>query len=232
MRQKSSPWEKAGLAPHQQDYQIARKRMVEQQLIPGGVTDSRVIAAMSKIPRHLFVAEAMAGQAYSDHPLHIGQGQTISQPIIVGLMTQALQLKGHERVLDIGTGSGYQAAILCELAKEVYSIERIPTISHKARRVLYDLAYVNFHLRIGDGTLGWPEAAPFDAITVAAGGPSIPKSLLNQLAEGGRCVIPVGGAETQQLLLLIRRGQTIERQVLSECRFVKLIGDQGWKEND
>lgn len=231
-RRKDSPWQKSGLAPHQQDYQIARKRMVAEQLIPGGVTDPRVLTAMAKIPRHLFVPEGMMGQAYSDHPLHIGEGQTISQPVIVGIMTQALELKGHEKVLDVGTGSGYQAAILCELAKEVYSVERLAKLSHRARRVLYDLAYVNFKLRIGDGTLGWPEAAPFDAILTAAGSPEIPRAYLKQLKEGGRLVIPIGGEASQDLVVVIRRGHSFEKRVLSACRFVKLIGAGGWSDTD
>ncbi len=231
-RRKTSPWQKAGLMPHQQDYQISRKRMVAEQLISGGVTDPRVLTAMAKIPRHLFVPEGMVSQAYSDHPLHIGQGQTISQPVVVALMTQALELKGGEKVLDIGTGSGYQAAVLCELAKEVYSIERIDSLSHRARRVLYDVGYVNFKLRIGDGTLGWPEAAPFDAIIAAAGSPEIPRTYLQQLKDGGRLVMPVGGEESQDLIVVIRRGNTFEKRVLSTCRFVKLIGEGGWRDSN
>lgn len=229
-RRKASPFQKSGLTPRQQDYQISRKRMVAEQLIPGGVSDPRVLTAMAKVPRHLFVPEGMAAQAYSDHPLHIGEGQTISQPVIVGMMTQALELKGHEKVLDVGTGSGYQLAILCELAREVYSIERIDKLSHRARRVLYDVGYVNFKLRIGDGTLGWPEAAPFDAILAAAGSPDVPPAYLEQLAEGGRLIIPVGGEESQQLMLVIRHGKAFEKRVISGCRFVKLIGQQGWTE--
>lgn len=205
--------------------------MVAEQLIPGGVSDARVLTAMAKVPRHLFVQDGMTAQAYSDHPLHIGEGQTISQPVIVGVMTQALELRGNEKVLDIGTGSGYQLAILCELAREVYSIERIAKLSHRARRVLYDVGYINFKLRIGDGTLGWPEAAPFNAILVAAGGPDIPQAYLEQLADGGRLVIPVGGEETQQLVVVVRRGNSFEKRVISGCRFVKLIGEQGWSES-
>lgn len=229
-RRKDSPFQKSGLTPQQQDYQISRKRMVAEQLIPGGVRDPRVLTAMAKIPRNLFVQEGMESQAYSDHPLHIGEGQTISQPVIVGIMTQALELKGHEKVLDIGTGSGYQLAILCELAREVYSIERIAKLSHRARRVLYDVGYVNFKLRIGDGTLGWPEAAPFDCILAAAGSPDIPRAYLEQLADGGRLVMPVGGEESQELILVVRRGNSFEKRIISGCRFVKLIGQQGWTE--
>lgn len=206
--------------------------MVAEQLIPGGVTDPRVLTAMAKIPRHLFVSEGMADQAYSDHPLHIGEGQTISQPVIVGMMTQALELKGHEKVLDIGTGSGYQLAILCELAREVYSIERISKLSNRARRVLYDVGYVNFKLRIGDGTLGWPEQAKFDGILVAAGSPDVPRAYLEQLSDGGRLVMPVGGEASQQLIVVIRHGNSFEKRVMSGCRFVKLIGQQGWTESE
>lgn len=231
VRRKSSPFQKSGLTPSQQEYQIARKQMVAEQLIPGGVTSPRVLTAMAKIPRHLFVPEGMMAQAYSDHPLHIGEGQTISQPVIVGMMTQALSLKGREKVLDIGTGSGYQLAILCELAREVYSIERISKLSNRARRVLYDVGCVNFKLRIGDGTLGWPEAAPFDGILVAAGSPDIPRAYLEQLAEGGRLVIPVGDEASQQLILVTRHGESFEKRMISGCRFVKLIGQQGWAES-
>lgn len=231
VRRKDSPFQKSGLTPHQQDYQISRKRMVAEQLIPAGVTDPRVLTAMAKIPRHLFLPDGMTAQAYSDHPMHIGEGQTISQPVIVGQMTQALELKGHEKVLDIGTGSGYQLAVLCELAREVYSIERIAKLSHRARRVLYDVGYVNFKLRIGDGTLGWPEAAPFDCILAAAGSPDIPRAYLEQLADGGRLVMPVGGEEAQELIVVIRRGNSFEKRVISACRFVKLIGQQGWSES-
>lgn len=228
---KPSPFQKSGLTPRQQDYQISRKRMVAEQLIPGGVNDPRVLTAMAKVPRHFFVPEGMMAQAYSDHPLHIGEGQTISQPVIVGVMTQALALKGHEKVLDVGTGSGYQAAILCELAREVCSIERIAKLSHRARRILYDVGYVNFRLRIGDGTLGWPEEAPFDAILAAAGSPEIPRIFLEQLKDGGRLVIPVGGEDSQDLVVVIRRGNSFEKKILSACRFVKLIGAGGWRES-
>lgn len=230
-RRKASPFQKSGLTPQQQDYQISRKRMVAEQLIPGGVTDPRVLTAMAKIPRHLFLPDGMTAQAYSDHPMHIGDGQTISQPVIVGMMTQALELKGHEKVLDVGTGSGYQLAVLCELAREVYSIERIAKLSHRARRVLYDVGYVNFKLRIGDGTLGWPESAPFDGILAAAGSPDIPQAYLEQLADGGRLVMPVGGEEAQELIVVNRHGNSFEKRVISGCRFVKLIGQQGWTES-
>ena len=209
-------------------YKIARKKMVDVQLRKC-VKDPRVISAMLKIPRDRFVPDALVGQAYSDHPLNIGEGQTISQPVIVGMMTELLSLKGTEKILEIGTGSGYQTAVLCELCGHVYSIERISSLSNRARRVLYDLSYVNFSLRIGDGTLGWKENAPYDGIIVTAGAPIVPKDLYDQLADGGRFVIPVGGEESQVLKLIKRTGDRFIEESISACRFVKLIGEQGWR---
>lgn len=221
---------KSGLSERQQEYHIARKRMVEEQLRRGGIRDERVLEAMARVPRHLFVDEALWGRAYGDYPLNIGENQTISQPLMVALMTEVLGLQGREKVLEIGTGCGYQTAILCELAGETYSIERIARLSHRARRVLYGLGHLRFHLRIGDGSKGWPEAAPFDAIIVTAAGPSVPPVLLAQLAEGGRMVIPVGTEESQTLKLYRRVAGTVTEHVLGGCRFVKLIGEYGWKE--
>lgn len=209
-------------------YNIARKRMIEEQLRPE-IHDQRVLDAMAKVPRDRFVPHALEGQAYSDHPLNIGEGQTISQPLIVAMMTEQLQLKGDERILEIGTGSGYQCAILCELCKKVYSIERITSLSNRARRVLYDLGYVNFSLRIGDGTKGWPEEAPFDRIIVTAGAPVIPEELQRQLRNGGGLIIPVGGEESQVLKIITRHGNKFEEKSISGCRFVKLIGEHGWQ---
>ena len=174
-------------------YEVARRRMVAEQIIPGGVRDSRVLDAMGKVWRHAFVSPGMEDQSYQDRPLQIGFGQTISQPLMVALMTEALVLAGHERILEIGTGSGYQAAILAELAGTVYTIERISELSIRARKALYRLRYENIKLRIGDGTLGWPEEAPFDGIVVTAGAPIVPEALLAQLVDGGRLVIPVPG---------------------------------------
>ncbi len=202
--------------------------MVEQQLIARGVTDPRVLDVMSRIPRHEFVDPGMAAQAYEDRPLNIGMKQTISQPFIVGLMTQSLELKGTEKVLEIGTGSGYQTAILAELCRHVYSIERVSTLSNRARRTLYRLAYVNVTLRIGDGTLGWPEEAPFDAIIVTAGSPGLPQVYVDQLAEGGRLVIPRGSEEAQDLVRVRKKDGQISEEVLTACRFVKLYGRHGW----
>ena len=211
------------------EYSVARKRMIEQQLIPGGVRDPRVLKAMGKIPRHRFVEKGLEDQAYQDRPMTIGSGQTISQPLIVGMMTQALELKGHEKELEIGTGSGYQTAILAELAKKIYTIERLRDLSVTARKILYRFGYKNIEFRIGDGTLGWSEEAPFDAIIVTAGGPEIPSALKLQVAEGGRLLIPVGSTESQKMYLLKKTNGEWTTFVLSECRFVKLIGKEGWK---
>jgi protein-L-isoaspartate(D-aspartate) O-methyltransferase len=214
------------------DYPVARKKMVEEQLTARGIRDPRVLEAMGRVPRHEFVDPGLASQAYLDHPLNIGFKQTISQPYIVALMTESLQLTGGEKVLEIGTGSGYQTAILAELGRHVYSIERIAPLSNGARRTLYRLGYVNFTLRIGDGTAGWPEAGPFDAILVAAAAPAIPPPYLEQLAEGGRLVMPRGDEAVQDLVRLIKKGGKIYEENLSECRFVKLYGEYGWNEKD
>ena len=211
-------------------YQRVRKRMVENQIASQGITDSRVLAAMLKVPRHLFVEEALRDQAYGDYSLPIGEGQTISQPYIVALMTEALELKGHEKVLEIGTGSGYQAAILAELARWVYSIERHPTLAQRAKRLLEELGYYNVIIRVGDGTKGWAEVAPFEAIIVTAAGPQIPEPFIEQLAEGGRLVMPVGDEWSQTLVKVVKRGGKIHQETLSGVRFVKLVGTFGFKE--
>lgn len=212
------------------DYRVARKRMVEEQLIPGGVYDPRVLKTMGKVPRHRFVEKGLEDQAYLDRPLKIGSGQTISQPLIVGVMTQALALKGNEKILEIGTGCGYQTVILAQLAKEVFTVERIRDLSLRARKILYRFGCEkNVHFKIGDGTLGWPDHAPYDAVIVTAAGPEVPRALQNQLGEGGRMIIPVGSEENQQLYLLWREKGEIRSQVLSACRFVKLVGEEGWR---
>lgn len=211
------------------DMPLARRRMVQEQLIPRGITDRRVLEALAKVPRHLFVPEALWHQAYSDRPLPIGYGQTISQPYIVALMTEALELRGDERVLEVGTGSGYQAAILAELAKQVYSVERMPELAKRARRILDRLGYGNVLIRVGDGSKGWPERAPFDAIIVTAGAPKVPKALLQQLKIGGRMVIPVGDEQSQELLKIVRLKDGFQQEELGGCRFVKLIGEEGWR---
>jgi protein-L-isoaspartate(D-aspartate) O-methyltransferase len=211
------------------DFPKARLKMVEEQIVERGIKDPRVIAAMKKVPRHLFVEEALQSQAYNDHPLPIGEKQTISQPYMVALMTEALQLKEKEKVLEIGAGSGYQTAILAELAEKVFSIERIRSLAIKARELLYELGYFNFEIKIFDGTYGWVEEAPFDAILVTAGAPDIPQPLVDQLAMGGRLVIPVGDAYVQDLMRVTKSKEGIKKEDLGGCRFVKLIGKYGWE---
>ncbi len=207
---------------------IHRERMVEEQLIPRGIHDHATLEAMRTVPRHLFVDDAMYSSAYGDHPLPIGSGQTISQPYIVALMTQALQLKGDERVLEIGTGSGYQAAILSRMCERVYTIERIDSLLVRARKTFDRLHYHNITSRIDDGTTGWPSEAPFDAIVVTAGGPEVPGPLLEQLADPGRMVIPVGDQYVQELQLLEKEDGKVHVQVIEQVRFVNLIGTHGW----
>jgi protein-L-isoaspartate(D-aspartate) O-methyltransferase len=219
------------------NFDSARKRMVDTQLVrpvSGSrkpIADQRVIDAMLKIPRHLFVQEAMADQAYNDTSLPIGEKQTISQPYMVALMSELLQLSGSETVLEIGTGSGYQAAVLSLLARRVCTIERIPQLASKARRLFDSLGLSNIVMKIDDGTVGWENEAPFDAIIVTAGAPDIPEALVNQLAKGGRLVIPVGDQVNQELVRLIsNQDGTLSREKSVECRFVRLIGKEGWNE--
>ncbi len=212
------------------DFSRAINRMVDEQIVARGIKDQRVIEAMRKISRHLFVEEALQGQAYNDYPLPIGQSQTISQPYMVALMTEALELKGHEKVLEIGTGSGYQTAILAEMAEKIYTIERVTDLASKARRILDRLNYYNVEIRIFDGTYGWKEKAPFDAIMVTAGAPEVPTPLKDQLALGGRMVIPVGDAGLQDLFKVVHTEKGFIEKNLGGCRFVKLIGRYGWKE--
>jgi len=204
--------------------------MVETQLAGRGISDSRVLEAMRRVPRHLFVEEALQEQAYSDFPLPIGEKQTISQPYIVALMTVTLGIEGHEKVLEIGTGSGYQAAILAELADRVFSIERFPGLAYRANQILQKLGYRNVIIRVADGSLGWPEEAPFDGIIVTAGTPRIPDPLIDQLAIGGRLVIPVGGKISQELVLVERTPEGKKVTELGGVRFVDLVGKWGWEE--
>ncbi len=210
------------------DFPIARRQMVETQIAARGITDRQLLEVMASIPRHLFVDEALWPRAYDDNPLPIGEGQTISQPYMVAIMTQALGLTGKEKVLEIGTGSGYQTAILAKLAEWVYTIERIPSLMRRAQRVLEMLGIYNVSYRVGDGTKGWPEHAPYDGIIVTAGSPRVPQPLLEQLAEGGRLVIPVGDSHIQQLKRITRRGDEFITEDLGGCRFVKLVGEHGW----
>lgn len=205
--------------------------MVERQLIDKGITDPRVLAVMRELPRHLFVEEALQDQAYGDFPLPIGFRQTISQPYMVAYMTEALQLNGHEEVLEIGTGSGYQAAVLAKLARKVYTVERIPDLARRARKVFDTLGLLNINLKVSDGTIGWEDRAPFDAIIVTAGAPDVPQQYLDQLSpNGGRLVIPVGPRDTQVLQRITRHGTEFEHEQLLGCRFVPLIGERGWLE--
>jgi protein-L-isoaspartate(D-aspartate) O-methyltransferase len=211
------------------EYSVARNKMVRDQLINRGIKDQKVLDAMAKIPRHLFVEQALRDRAYGDYPLPIGEKQTISQPYIVALMTEALKLSGDEKVLEIGTGSGYQTAILAELAIKVYSIERIKSLSKMARKNLDKLKYHNTVLKVFDGTYGWKEEAPFNAIMVTAASPNIPETLVDQLAINGRMVIPVGGSFSQNLIKVVKNEEGIKTSNLSGCVFVKLIGNHAWK---
>jgi protein-L-isoaspartate(D-aspartate) O-methyltransferase len=207
-----------------------RERMVEEQLARRGIADERVLAAMRRVPRHRFVEEALRDRAYGDHPLPIGDGQTISQPYIVALMTQHLQLQGAEKVLEVGTGSGYQTAVLAVLARRVCSVERVPGLAVRARRTLEALGYTNAVVKTGDGTFGWPDEAPFDRILVAAGAPAVPAPLVQQLAEGGRMVLPVGDGATQTLHVVERLGGHTRTTLDAGCVFVRLVGKFGWAE--
>jgi protein-L-isoaspartate(D-aspartate) O-methyltransferase len=204
--------------------------MVETQIAGRGIRDPAVLAAMRAVPREDFVAPGQASRAYDDTPLPIGDGQTISQPYIVAVMTEALRLRPGDRVLEIGTGSGYAAAVLAVLAAEVYTIERIEGLATSARRRLRDEGYANVHVRHGDGSLGWPEHAPYDAIVVTAGGPDVPPSLLRQLAVGGRLVMPIGPTpRSQRLVRVVRVAEDrYDREALEDVAFVPLIGAEGW----
>lgn len=210
-------------------FDTIRQRMVQEQLSCRGIHDSRVLEVMAEVPRHLFVDDAMQANAYGDHPLPIVDGQTISQPFIVAYMTQALQLTGVEKVLEIGTGSGYQSVILSRLCDKVYTVERINGLLAGARRVFDRLHCYNIQSKLDDGTLGWPEYAPYDAIIVTAGGPEIPEPLVAQLADPGRLVIPVGDQEVQELQLVTKKEGHIQVELLDRVRFVNLIGEYGWE---
>jgi protein-L-isoaspartate(D-aspartate) O-methyltransferase len=212
------------------DYDTLRDLMVKTQLIPRGIKDKRVLDAMNRVPRHLFINSPAADNAYADMALPIGEGQTISQPYMVAAMTELLDLAGSEKVLEIGTGSGYQAAVLSELSHEVFTVERIASLAEKAKKTFRDLSYLNIHIRTADGTLGWPEEAPFDRIITTAGSPEIPAPLIEQLAEGGILVIPVGDLYTQQLLKYRKAGEKPVIEYHTPCVFVPLVGRHGWKE--
>jgi protein-L-isoaspartate(D-aspartate) O-methyltransferase len=212
------------------DYAEARNRMVQEQLVSRGIRDSRVLRAMAKVPRHLFLETELWDRAYEDHPIPIGENQTISQPYMVALMAEALELTGSEKVLEVGTGSGYAAAVLSELCAEIFTVEAVEELALKARRILSRLGYRNVSVLVGDGTLGWEEHAPYDAIVIAAAAPGIPRPLLEQLNTPGRLVFPMGERELQTLVRIRKDQSGIREEYLGECHFVKLTGRYGWED--
>jgi len=211
------------------DLELERKQMVEYQIRRRGVSDQRLLAAMEKIPRHRFVPDAETYAAYEDMPIPIGSGQTISQPYMVALMTDLLQLTGEERVLEIGTGSGYQAAVLAELAKEVFTVERFESLAERARSILADLGYRNVAVIVGDGTLGYPDRAPYDRIIVTAAAPQIAQPWVDQLRDGGRLVLPLGQRWSQMLTVATKEGGRLRTEDRGGCVFVPLVGEHGWE---
>jgi protein-L-isoaspartate(D-aspartate) O-methyltransferase len=222
------------MAPLERSMEERREEMVARQIAGRGIHDVNVLAAMRAVPREAFVSEDYVNYAYDDGPLPIMEGQTISQPYVVALMIQELQIGREDTVLEIGTGSGYAAAIISRIAAQVYTVERLESLVHYARQKLGDLGYDNVHVHHGDGTLGWPEYAPYNAIIVAAGGPEVPAALKQQLAIGGRMIIPVGSEQRAQRLIKVIRTpeETYEERTLSHVRFVPLIGQQGWEKED
>ena len=212
------------------DFERARREMVTRQISERGIHSPRVLEAMQSVERHLFVPPEHAFRAYADEPLPIGEGQTISQPFMVAAMADALSLEGHESVLEIGAGSGYQAAVISLLAREVIAIEAQITLAASARERLARLGFPNVRVEVGDGSLGWPANAPYDAILVTAAAPAVPPPLIKQLAEGGRLVIPVGSADHQDLFRIVKKSETTSQQSLFACRFVPLLGRYGWRE--
>ncbi|MBI5101914.1 MAG: protein-L-isoaspartate(D-aspartate) O-methyltransferase [Nitrospirae bacterium] len=213
------------------DYESLRKEMVLTQLIPRGIRDPRVLEVMSRVPRHLFVGERAMSRAYDDAALPTSDGQTISQPYMVAVMTELLTLRGNEKVLEIGTGSGYQAAVLSELSKEVFTIERIAALAAKAVEKFDAMKYTNIHVMTGDGTLGWPGEAPFDRIIITAGAPEIPKPLIDQLAPEGIIVVPVGDPYSQRLIRATKSAGGLKKEFHTPCVFVPLVGKFGWGED-
>lgn len=211
------------------DFNELREIMVKTQLIPRGIKDKRVLGAMKSVPRHLFVDKSMQHRAYDDMALSIGEGQTISQPYMVAIMSELLELKGDEKVLEVGTGSGYQAAILAEIAKEIFTIERVESLSKQAKEKFKSLGYKNIHVKVGDGTSGWQEEAPFNRIIITAGTPKIPEPLINQLSDEGIIIAPVGDRFSQQLIKLKKSQRQFSESYHTPCVFVPLIGEYGWK---
>jgi protein-L-isoaspartate(D-aspartate) O-methyltransferase len=214
------------------DFEAERRDMVARQIRDRGIRSGRVLEAMEAVPRHLFVPADLVRGAYADEPLPIGEGQTISQPFMVAAMADALSLEGRERVLEVGCGSGYQAAVLSRLAAEVIAVETRPVLAASARERLARLDYANVTVEEGDGSAGWPASAPYDAILVTAAAPEVPKPLIEQLAEGGRLVIPVGGSKHQELMRIVKREGRTTEQSLYSCRFVPLLGRCGWHQDD
>lgn len=213
------------------DFDIARNRMVEEQLIPRGISDKRVLEVFRKVPRHKFAPSEFSAGAYNDYPLPIGDDQTISQPYMVALMTESLKLKGGEKVLEVGTGSGYQAAILAELVQEVYTVERFQGLADTAKQALDSLGYKNIKIKVADGTLGWEEFAPYDGIIVTAGAPGVPESLVKQLKDGGKMVIPLDSGGFGQILTLVEKTpKGLRTKEICGCMFVPLIGKEGWSQ--
>jgi len=212
------------------DFFLERGKMVKEQLVSRGISNQKVLAAIKKVPRHLFVPDKWQAMAYADRPLPIEMQQTISQPYIVALMTESLKLASTDKVLEIGTGSGYQTAVLAEICNSVYTVELLPELMESAIELLKRLGYRNIVGKIDDGTLGWPEHQPYDAIIVTAGAPHLPQPLLAQLAEGGRLVIPVGNSLSQSLKKIVRRPDGFWEEQLLQCQFVPLRGEHGWQQ--
>jgi len=212
------------------DFEVLRERMVDEQLIPRGIRNARVLDAFRKVPRHIFVPDELSDSAYADYPLPIGKGQTISQPYMIALMTESLNLVPGEKVLEVGTGSGYQLAILLEILGQAYSVEKVQSLAEEASGTLKKAGYDNFSINVGDGTLGWEDEAPFDAILVTAAAPKAPDSLLGQLKYGGRMAIPVGGRFSQVLTLFRKEKTGLSVNEICGCVFVPLIGREGWEE--
>jgi len=214
------------------DYTRAREKMVKEQIVGRGIRDPKVIDALTRVPRHLFVPEVLLGQAYGDTALPIGEGQTITQPYMVAFMSGALNLQGSEKILEVGTGSGYQAAVLACLAERVYSVERIRGLLERARKALDRIQCHNVVTKLSDGSYGWAEEAPFDAILITAGAPSLPQPLLGQLKVGGTLVIPVGERNCQRLIRIRKDTQGYSREDMLECNFVSLVGEYGWAKRE
>jgi len=212
------------------DYVQARERMVQEQLVSRGINDPRVLRAMAKVPRHLFLERELWDHAYEDHPLPIGANQTISQPYMVALMAEALELKGAERVLEVGTGSGYAAAVLSQLCAEVFSVEAVGELALKARTLLSSMGYRNVSVLLGDGTLGWEERSRYDAVVISAAAPCIPRPLLEQLKIPGYLVFPMGEKVLQTLVRIRKDSAGIREEYLGECHFVRLTGKYGWED--